>query len=206
MAFEVSDIVKNGNVEGWYFLLDEDIGDRKHVKVTCNNNKVKDGRMSAINTPLTPRSRASSCNGRDIKVRNVNGALKNINELVNMTLKRDYKGYGLTLKGCSAVTIAKVKPLSAAQRCGLQEGDSFEKINNIPVNKMSLEEVTHILEQCQGQVEVTVLRPLGEKAMHMKYGKNLCTIDPMQVIDKYFEDCEQCYEEETSYHNETLLF
>lgn len=75
-----------------------------------------------------------------------------------LIVRRDEKGYGLTVSGDNPVFVQSVKPGGAAARAGVHQGDRIIKVNGTLVTQSNHQDVVHLIKS-GAHVALTLLGP-----------------------------------------------
>ncbi|XP_064650211.1 uncharacterized protein LOC135501812 isoform X2 [Lineus longissimus] len=139
MSFGVKHLLEPTRpVNGWYYLLTEDTGRRKHLQA--------------------PSEKSPALKERCHK--NIPEVNKDVlwMDPLNITIKRRKTGYGFTLVGCSPAAIGRIDAGSAAEEAGLQSGDCIVRINGQNVSRSSADSVGRIIRHCRQKVILDIQR------------------------------------------------
>ncbi|KAI6646742.1 hypothetical protein LOD99_12862 [Oopsacas minuta] len=148
MSFLVEEISlsTNGEVSGWFYLMDPGYGDERNFPVDANPrhssvSQVPKGIRKSISTEFTRPGSA----GERLHTRTV-------------ILKAKKGGFGLTLTGSSPPVISEVSKNSPASLEGLQKGDFILKVQETDTSKSTANHITTVLKACRQQVKLMVQR------------------------------------------------
>ena len=143
-SFSLHKLQRLKSVAGWYYLLAEDLGNLKHMKVTDrkvdeHHNRVKTGSDSdssgygGSNSDCSQQQsdKESECESR-VKIHIV------------LIHKDKVSGYGLSLVDTDPGKVSRVKAGSPAEIAGVRRGDRVLRINGQSVRGMS--------SQCIGRI------------------------------------------------------
>ncbi|KAM6183647.1 regulator of G-protein signaling 3 isoform 2-T2 [Erethizon dorsatum] len=137
MSFGVRSLLTpNKDISGWYYLLGEDMGWTKHLKVARR-------RLRPLRDPLL-RMPGSG----DIE----NG------ERLQITIPRGEDGFGFTICCDSPVRVQAVDSGGPAERAGLQQLDTVLQLNERPVEHWKCVELAHEIRSCPGEIILLVWR------------------------------------------------
>ena len=151
MSFQVEEVSlsENGEVSGWFYLLEPGYGDERNFPVDSNPrhssvSQVPKGIRKSISTEF-PRP----------------GYPNEKMQTRTVILKRGHKtGFGLTLSGQSPPVISDVSRNSSAEQQGLKKGDFILKVQETDTSKSTANHITTVLRACQ-QVKLMVQRLEG---------------------------------------------
>ncbi|XP_046307223.1 regulator of G-protein signaling 3 isoform X1 [Marmota monax] len=137
MSFGVKSLLApDKEVSGWYYLLGEDLGRTKHLKVARR-------RLRPLRDPLL---RMPGCGDPD------NG------EEFKITIPRGKDGFGFTICCDSPVRVQAVDSGGPAERAGLQQLDTVLQLNERPVEHWKCVELAHEIRSCPGEIILLVWR------------------------------------------------
>ncbi|XP_015347653.1 regulator of G-protein signaling 3 isoform X1 [Marmota marmota marmota] len=137
MSFGVKSLLApDKEVSGWYYLLGEDLGRTKHLKVARR-------RLRPLRDPLL---RMPGCGDPD------NG------EKFKITIPRGKDGFGFTICCDSPVRVQAVDSGGPAERAGLQQLDTVLQLNERPVEHWKCVELAHEIRSCPGEIILLVWR------------------------------------------------
>uniref|UniRef100_A0A8C2VL70 Regulator of G protein signaling 3 n=2 Tax=Chinchilla lanigera TaxID=34839 RepID=A0A8C2VL70_CHILA len=137
MSFGVrSLLIPNKDISGWYYLLGEDMGWTKHLKVTRR-------RLRPIRDPLLRMPGSGDPE---------NG------ERLQITIPRGEDGFGFTICCDSPVRVQAVDSGGPAERAGLQQLDTVLQLNERPVEHWKCVELAHEIRSCPGEIILLVWR------------------------------------------------
>lgn len=140
MSFGINHIQKSRRtVNGWYYLLTEEVGRRKHLRVV---DKRSSGSLSE--RPAKNRSPA-----RD-------DAIWMDQHIV--VVRRTGTGFGFTVTGSAPVRICKVESRSPADAAGLRKDDCIVRINGHNVARSSSDSVARLVRHSQRQIVLEIQR------------------------------------------------
>ena len=148
MSFLVEEVSlsQNGELSGWFFLMEPGYGDERNFPVDANPrhlsvSQVPKGIRKSISTEFP---RPGSANEK-MHTRTV-------------ILKKGHKtGFGLTLSGQSPPVISDVSKNSPAAQEGLKKGDFILKVQETDTSKSTANHIMTVLRACQ-QVKLMVQR------------------------------------------------
>eukprot|EP00069_Balaena_mysticetus_P006794 bmy_05209T0 len=188
MSFGVKSLLTpDKETSGWYYLLGEDLGRTKHLKVarrrlqplrdpllrllgsedTENREKLKGGHAR-----LTGRSAGSHCWGGEpgfhgsaveagpAAMNRFNGLCKVCSErrYRQITIPRGKDGFGFTICCDSPVRVQAVDSGGPAERAGLQQLDTVLQLNERPVEHWKCVELAHEIRSCPSEIILLVWR------------------------------------------------
>ena len=111
-------------INGWYHLLTEDIGIKKHRKVTVKER------------PAVPvmQSRQRRLTG-DSTIPTVNSDISGMQRLELHVNRSPYGGFGFTVVDACPVKVGRVDRSSRAEEAGLHKGDIVIRVNGQNVSR-----------------------------------------------------------------------
>ncbi|CAD5115498.1 DgyrCDS4466 [Dimorphilus gyrociliatus] len=118
---------------GWYHLLSEQVGKRKHLQAKMNKRP----------PPVLPK---------------INQGLQ-FAETHTFTIKHGGKGYGFSVAGYCPVYISKIEKGSPAHLAGLQDEDLIVRVNSVNVSRSSAQSIAKIIRANKGYIHLEVQRP-----------------------------------------------
>ncbi|XP_045877705.1 regulator of G-protein signaling 3 isoform X2 [Meles meles] len=137
MSFGVKSLLTpDKEVSGWYYLLGEDLGRTKHLKVARRR--------------LRPR--------RDPLLRTPGGGDAENGEKLKITIPRGKDGFGFTICCDSPVRVQAVDSGGPAERAGLQQLDTVLQLNERPVEHWKCVELAHEIRSCPSEIILLVWR------------------------------------------------
>ncbi|WAR30627.1 RGS3-like protein [Mya arenaria] len=126
-------------VSGWYYLLTEDVGRRKHLAVAAHRLRPNLKLRSSSNVPA------------------VNKDVWGMDTL-SLTLHRGKHGFGFTVvDGCPA-RVGRVDWASPALNAGLQPGDIIIRLNKQNVSRSTATSVARLIKLCSNAMVLEVQR------------------------------------------------
>ncbi|XP_069097387.1 regulator of G-protein signaling 3 isoform X3 [Pleurodeles waltl] len=141
MSFGVASLLApDKEFSGWYYLLGEDLGRTKHLKVATR--RLRHAQESAVFKPL------SLCGTRSTET------MKRL--LIAVPRGRD--GYGFTICCDSPVRVQAVDPGGPADRAGLHQLDTILQLNGQTVEQWKCVELANEIRKCHGEVTLLVWR------------------------------------------------
>ena len=180
MSFGVQNIVNQKHiVRGWYFLLEESLGQSKHMQASSDMNPVLDDRSrlnsegsanypssssdtsgysGSENNPLIQDSQMIS-NNMCFKPQNNASSADLQSEFIQIPVIKGVGGYGITLvEGCPTI-ISRVEHGSSAEAAGVRVGDCVMRINNQAVHTMYADAVGRVIRHNTQYIVLDILRP-----------------------------------------------
>uniref|UniRef100_A0A8C5L2G5 Regulator of G-protein signaling 3 n=1 Tax=Jaculus jaculus TaxID=51337 RepID=A0A8C5L2G5_JACJA len=137
MSFGVKSLLTpDKEISGWYYLLGEDLGRTKHLKVARR-------RLRPLKDPL---------------LRRPGGAGPDSREKVQITIPRGKDGFGFTICCDSPVRVQAVDSGGPAERAGLQQLDTVLQLNERPVEHWKCVELAHEIRSCPSEIILLVWR------------------------------------------------
>ncbi|XP_027625301.1 regulator of G-protein signaling 3 isoform X2 [Tupaia chinensis] len=137
MSFGVKSLLTpDKEISGWYYLLGEDLGRTKHLKVARR-------RLRPLRAPLLRLA-----GGEDAE----NG------EKLKITIPRGKDGFGFTICCDSPVRVQAVDSGGPAERAGLQQLDTVLQLNERPVEHWKCVELAHEIRSCPSEIILLVWR------------------------------------------------
>ncbi|XP_034457773.1 regulator of G-protein signaling 3a isoform X2 [Hippoglossus hippoglossus] len=141
LSFGVRSLMdRDEEVQGWYYLLGEELGRKKHLKVATQHN----------------------CHTTDAVLSN-HGAAPETNRPENMQcltviILRGKDGYGFTICSDSPVRVQAVDPGGPADQAGLQHLDTLLQLNGQPVEQWKCVDLAHAIRNSTNEIKVVVWR------------------------------------------------
>ncbi|XP_042636331.1 regulator of G-protein signaling 3 [Orycteropus afer afer] len=137
MSFGVKSLLTpDKEISGWYYLLGEDLGRTKHLKVARRRLR-----------PL-----------RDPMLRIPEGADAENGDKLQITIPRGKDGFGFTICCDSPVRVQAVDSGGPAERAGLQQLDTVLQLNQRPVEHWKCVELAHEIRSCPSEIILLVWR------------------------------------------------
>ncbi|KAM8803341.1 regulator of G-protein signaling 3 isoform 3-T4 [Rhynchonycteris naso] len=137
MSFGVRSLLtQDKEISGWYYLLGEDLGRTKHLKVARRR--------------LWPL--------RDPVLRMPGGGDTENGENLQITIPRGKDGFGFTICCDSPVRVQAVDSGGPAERAGLQQLDTVLQLNERPVEHWKCVELAHEIRSCHSEIILLVWR------------------------------------------------
>lgn len=139
MSFGIQHINSQKRViNGWYYLLNEEVGRSKHLQVSSKKPLLKE--VSHKNIPKV---------NQDVLWMEPHVLL----------IRRGPLGYGFSLTGCSPVRICSVMPGSFAEEAGLLKDDCVVRVNGMNVSRSSADSIARIVRHSSHKIILEVQRP-----------------------------------------------
>ncbi|XP_071621925.1 regulator of G-protein signaling 3 isoform X3 [Heliangelus exortis] len=141
MSFGVKSLLTlEKEVSGWYYLLGEDLGRTKHLKVATR-------RLKQSREPMP---------GRQGAVQESQDAATM--EQLEITIPRGSDGFGFTICCDSPVRVQAVDSGGPAEKAGLQQLDTVLQLNEQPVEHWKCVELAHEIRNCPTEIILLVWR------------------------------------------------
>lgn len=141
MSFGVTSLLApDKEFSGWYYLLGEDLGRTKHLKVATRRFRHAQG--SSVLKPLPLSGTRSTENMKRL--------------LISVPRGRD--GYGFTICCDSPVRVQAVDPGGPADRAGLHQLDTVLQLNGQTVEQWKCVELANEIRKCHGEITLLVWR------------------------------------------------
>ncbi|XP_051269140.1 regulator of G-protein signaling 3a isoform X1 [Dicentrarchus labrax] len=141
MSFGVCSLMDpDKEVEGWYYLLGEELGRKKHLKVPTKLNQHSTEAVLSNHgaAPETNRPENMQC--------------------LTVTILRGKDGYGFTICSDSPVRVQAVDPGGPADQAGLQQLDTLLQLNGQPVEQWKCVDLAHAIRNSANEITVVVWR------------------------------------------------
>ncbi|XP_041090345.1 regulator of G-protein signaling 3-like [Polyodon spathula] len=143
MSFGIRSLIAHEKeVVGWYYLLGEELGRTKHLKVSARHRKQ---RQEAQNYVAHTERRSP----------------QNMDSLT-VTILRGKDGYGFTICCDSPVRVQAVDPGGPADQAGLQQLDIVLQLNGQPVEQWKCIELAHTIRNSHSEITVSVWRTVPQ--------------------------------------------
>uniref|UniRef100_A0A8C8BT60 Regulator of G-protein signaling 3 n=1 Tax=Otus sunia TaxID=257818 RepID=A0A8C8BT60_9STRI len=123
-------------ISGWYYLLGEDLGRTKHLKVAMRRLKQSRGVSPLWDVPGSGDSGVS----------------------LQITIPRGSDGFGFTICCDSPVRVQAVDSGGPAEKAGLQQLDTVLQLNEQPVEHWKCVELAHEIRNCPTEIILLVWR------------------------------------------------
>lgn len=189
MSFGVESIIKNGAIiNGWYYLLVEGLGLKKHMRAPdqIENEAGQDSSEGSFNNSETSGYFGSSASSSDNESSHTfNAPHKESNNTMNQSFesavqiilnKFQNQNYGFMLMDSSdtsnnnnTVIITNIKPGSPAEMAGLEVGDRVIGVNGESVQGTSADHVGGVIRHFTHRVMVEVVRCHTSQTQHSQW-------------------------------------
>ncbi|TST10022.1 Regulator of G-protein signaling 3 [Bagarius yarrelli] len=129
-------------IKGWYYLLGEELGRSKHLRVAARHIKQTDEAAvvnHAAGPDVTPPDNMQS---------------------LTVTILRGKDGFGFTICSDSPVRVQAVDPGGPAHQAGLQQLDTLLQLNGQPVEHWKCVDLAHAIRNCRNEITVVVWRTM----------------------------------------------
>uniref|UniRef100_A0A8C5RB30 Regulator of G protein signaling 3 n=1 Tax=Laticauda laticaudata TaxID=8630 RepID=A0A8C5RB30_LATLA len=126
---------------GWYYLLGEDLGRTKHLKV--GTRQLKQGQEMTLAKPAALLGKQQ---------------LQQDMEQIKITIPRGKNGFGFTICCDSPVRVQAVDSGGPAEKAGLQQLDTVLRLNQQPVEDWKCVELAHEIRNCPQEILLLVWR------------------------------------------------
>nr|XP_021155937.1 regulator of G-protein signaling 3 isoform X1 [Columba livia] len=141
MSFGVKSLLTlDKEISGWYYLLGEDLGRTKHLKVATR--RLKQSRE------MVPGSQGAAQESGDAVS----------TEQLKITIPRGSDGFGFTICCDSPVRVQAVDSGGPAEKAGLQQLDTVLQLNEQPVEHWKCVELAHEIRNCPTEIILLVWR------------------------------------------------
>ncbi|XP_078238755.1 regulator of G-protein signaling 3 isoform X2 [Pogona vitticeps] len=142
MSFGVKSLLSAGKeIYGWYYLLGEDLGRTKHLKVAPKRAK-QEGGAPMLTTPAMFLGDPQKENMEQVKI----------------TIPRGKNGFGFTICCDSPVRVQAVDSGGPAEKAGLQQLDTLLRLNEQPVERWKCVDLAHEIRNCPQEIILLVWR------------------------------------------------
>ncbi|UJR22203.1 hypothetical protein I4U23_025267 [Adineta vaga] len=131
LSFGIRNTLKKQKIEGWFYLLQEDIGELRHKQLT---------------------------NQLDKQVTKINRDIANLQEYQFTISRGTNDSFGFTVIGDNPTFIGKVNENSSAAYSGLKSGDYVVKINGQNVSRAQQRTVANIIRHLKHTVTLDIHR------------------------------------------------
>ncbi|GAB1288568.1 Regulator of G-protein signaling 3 [Apodemus speciosus] len=157
MSFGVRSLLTpDKEINGWYYLLGEDLGRTKHLKVA--RRRLQPLRDMLLRMP----GEEDPENGEKLQV---SGSLRAYLQRHTaqtgpgeITIRRGKDGFGFTICCDSPVRVQAVDSGGPAERAGLQQLDTVLQLNERPVEHWKCVELAHEIRSCPSEIILLVWR------------------------------------------------
>ncbi|XP_066057128.1 regulator of G-protein signaling 3 isoform X2 [Chamaea fasciata] len=141
MSFGVKSLLSlDKEISGWYYLLGEDLGRTKHLKVAMRRLKQS--------TEVQPGSGSAAQESQDAVTL----------QQLKITIPRGSDGFGFTICCDSPVRVQAVDSGGPAEKAGLQQLDTVLQLNEQPVEHWKCVELAHEIRNCPTEIILLVWR------------------------------------------------
>ncbi|XP_066510398.1 regulator of G-protein signaling 3-like [Hoplias malabaricus] len=141
MSFGVhSLIISAKEISGWYYLLGEELGRSKHLRVA--SRRIKRPAEAALSSHAAGPDLVTPENMQSMTV----------------TILRGKDGFGFTICSDSPVRVQAVDPGGPAHQAGLQQLDTVLQLNGQPVEHWKCVDLAHAIRNCRNEITVVVWR------------------------------------------------
>ncbi|XP_066188648.1 regulator of G-protein signaling 3 isoform X1 [Sylvia atricapilla] len=141
MSFGVKSLLSlDKEISGWYYLLGEDLGRTKHLKVAMRRLKQS--------TEVQPGSGGAAQESQDTVTL----------QQLKITIPRGSDGFGFTICCDSPVRVQAVDSGGPAEKAGLQQLDTVLQLNEQPVEHWKCVELAHEIRNCPTEIILLVWR------------------------------------------------
>ncbi|KAF5904807.1 regulator of G-protein signaling 3-like isoform X1, partial [Clarias magur] len=143
MSFGIHSLITSAKeIRGWYYLLGEELGKSKHLRVATR--RVKQSDEAALTNHAAGPDIASPENMQSLTV----------------TILRGKDGFGFTICSDSPVRVQAVDPGGPAHQAGLQQLDTVLQLNGQPVEHWKCVDLAHAIRNCRNEITIVVWRTL----------------------------------------------
>ncbi|XP_032933495.1 regulator of G-protein signaling 3 isoform X3 [Catharus ustulatus] len=141
MSFGVKSLLSlDKEISGWYYLLGEDLGRTKHLKVAMR--RLKQSTEVKPGSPSAAQERQDAVTLLQLKI----------------TIPRGTDGFGFTICCDSPVRVQAVDSGGPAEKAGLQQLDTVLQLNEQPVEHWKCVELAHEIRNCPTEIILLVWR------------------------------------------------
>ncbi|XP_074779734.1 regulator of G-protein signaling 3 isoform X1 [Athene noctua] len=141
MSFGVKSLLSlNKEISGWYYLLGEDLGRTKHLKVAMR--RLKQSREPMLGSQSAAQESQDAVTMKQVKI----------------TIPRGSDGFGFTICCDSPVRVQAVDSGGPAEKAGLQQLDTVLQLNEQPVEHWKCVELAHEIRNCPTEIILLVWR------------------------------------------------
>ncbi|KAL3872430.1 hypothetical protein ACJMK2_040357 [Sinanodonta woodiana] len=142
-SFGIASVMKQRkDVNGWYYLLTEEFGRKKHLQITRKDKFLTAISRRASLPPVIPA---------------INKDITGV-EQVNLTVHRGKGGFGFTLVESCPVKVGKVDRGSRAADAGLREDDVITHVNGKNISRSTSTSVAKLVKKSGSMVTLTLIR------------------------------------------------
>ncbi|XP_045081576.1 regulator of G-protein signaling 3 isoform X1 [Coregonus clupeaformis] len=161
MSFGTHSLITSSKViSGWYYLLGEELGRSKHLKVASRHlTGRQDSAGELRRAPLAskPREAVLSDHGAPASETVLPPSPENM-QCLTVTILRGKDGFGFTICSDSPVRVQAVDPGGPAHQAGLQQMDTVLQLNGLPVEQWKCVDLAHAFRNCHNEITVVVWR------------------------------------------------
>ncbi|XP_062845132.1 regulator of G-protein signaling 3a isoform X2 [Trichomycterus rosablanca] len=169
MSFGVHSLIRSEKISGWYYILGEDLGRTKHLRVNppgcahtsetsreshvvaeCDRLRV----LTAREPSAKQRLEAASLN----HAASPDATSPEKMQCITVTIRRGKDGYGFTICSDAPVRVQGVDPGGPADLAGLRQLDTLLQLNGQPVDQWKCADLAHAIRTSVGEITVTVWR------------------------------------------------
>ncbi|KTF96058.1 hypothetical protein cypCar_00032143, partial [Cyprinus carpio] len=141
MSFGVHSLITSSKeIRGWYYLLGEELGRSKHLKVA--SRRIRQTAEAAASNYEAGAETTSPENMQSFTV----------------TILRGKDGFGFTICSDSPVRVQAVDPGGPAHQAGLQQLDTLLQLNGQPVEHWKCVDLAHAIRNCRNEITMVVWR------------------------------------------------
>uniref|UniRef100_A0A3B4ZI46 PDZ domain-containing protein n=1 Tax=Stegastes partitus TaxID=144197 RepID=A0A3B4ZI46_9TELE len=191
MSFGIGSLVSSSQLlTGWFYLLGEEYGRSKHLRVTSQQSAPVRSPGEKVVLKADLRRTPDSAPEPDLNRTNnttepkdpINHSLINVNyssygstlfandnqnhgnrdTRLTVSLVRGKDGFGFTICSDCPVRVQAVDPGGPAHQSGLRQGDSVLQLNGLPVETWKCVDLAHAIRSCPSQIVLVVWRGLPE--------------------------------------------
>ncbi|XP_074968689.1 regulator of G-protein signaling 3 isoform X3 [Phalacrocorax aristotelis] len=149
MSFGVKSLLfLDKEISGWYYLLGEELGRTKHLKVAMR--RLKQSRE------LMPGSHSAAQESQDAATMKQLKGDSGVS--LQITIPRGSDGFGFTICCDSPVRVQAVDSGGPAEKAGLQQLDTVLQLNEQPVEHWKCVELAHEIRNCPTEIILLVWR------------------------------------------------
>ncbi|XP_017307994.1 regulator of G-protein signaling 3 isoform X2 [Ictalurus punctatus] len=143
MSFGIHSLITSAKeIRGWYYLLGEELGRNKHLRVATRRIKQSDD-AALTNHAVVP----DIISPEDM-------------QSLTVTILRGKDGFGFTICSDSPVRVQAVDPGGPAHQAGLQQLDTVLQLNGQPVEHWKCVDLAHAIRNCRNEITVVVWRTM----------------------------------------------
>ncbi|KAM9271294.1 regulator of G-protein signaling 3 isoform 1-T1 [Morus bassanus] len=149
MSFGVKSLLSlDKEISGWYYLLGEELGRTKHLKVATR--RLKQGRELMLGSHGAAQESQDAVTMRQLK--------GDSGVSLQITIPRGSDGFGFTICCDSPVRVQAVDSGGPAEKAGLQQLDTVLQLNEQPVEHWKCVELAHEIRNCPTEIILLVWR------------------------------------------------